>query len=61
MSMDAGAGSVFTDAFKADLAKLNILEPNVWCKATDHISEQIAFVKELEEKDSLISSTTVLF
>ena len=40
----------FTDAFKADLAKLNILPPNVWCKATDHISEQIAFVKELEEK-----------
>ena len=40
----------FTDAFKADLAKLNILAPNVWCKATDHISEQIAFVKELEEK-----------
>ena len=38
----------FTDAFKADLEKLNILAPNVWCKATDHISEQIAFVKELE-------------
>jgi len=40
----------FTDAFQADLRKLNILPPDIWCKATDHISEQIDFVKELEAK-----------
>ena len=40
----------FTDAFQADLRKLNILPPNIWCKATDHIPEQIDFVKELEAK-----------
>lgn len=38
----------FTDAFKADLRALNMLEPTQWCRATDHIAEQIAFVAALE-------------
>jgi cysteinyl-tRNA synthetase len=37
-------------AFKKDLVSLNILEPNIWCKATDHIPEQIALIKVLETK-----------
>jgi len=40
----------FTDAFQVDLRKLNILPPDIWCRATDHIAEQIDFVKELEAK-----------
>lgn len=40
----------YTEAFRKDLAALNILEPNIWCKATDNISEQIAMIKSLEEK-----------
>lgn len=36
--------------FKEDLEKVNILEPNIWCKATDHIKEQINLVKMLEKK-----------
>ena len=40
----------FTDAFKVDLRKLNILPPDIWCRATDHIAEQIDFIKELEAK-----------
>jgi cysteinyl-tRNA synthetase len=40
----------WTRLFKEDLQKLNVLEPDVWCKATDHIEEQIAMVKTLEEK-----------
>jgi len=36
--------------FFDDLKKLNIIFPNVWCKATDHIKEQIALIKKLEEK-----------
>ncbi|AVR98910.1 cysteine--tRNA ligase [Pseudoduganella armeniaca] len=40
----------FTDAFKADMRALNMLEPAVWCKATDHIAEQIAFIQALEAK-----------
>jgi len=39
----------YWQAFRNDLARLNILEPDVWCKATDHIDEQIAQVRALEE------------
>ncbi|MDP2709536.1 MAG: cysteine--tRNA ligase [bacterium] len=40
----------YTQAFKADIKKLNILEPDIWCKATDYIKEQIELVKILENK-----------
>ncbi|MFA6524998.1 MAG: cysteine--tRNA ligase [Patescibacteria group bacterium] len=40
----------YTKAFKHDIAELNIAEPVIWCKATDHIKEQIELVKKLEEK-----------
>ncbi len=40
----------YTDAFKRDLKKLNILFPSIWCRATDHIIEQINMIKTLEEK-----------
>jgi cysteinyl-tRNA synthetase len=32
------------------LSELNVIEPNTWCKATDHITEQIDLVKKLEKK-----------
>ena len=40
----------YTRAFKKDIAQLNILEPDIWVKATDTLPEQIALVKTLEEK-----------
>ncbi|MBI2990436.1 MAG: cysteine--tRNA ligase [Candidatus Magasanikbacteria bacterium] len=40
----------YTEAFKQDLSRLNILEPSLWCKATDHIPEQIEMVRKLTEK-----------
>ncbi len=42
--------SFYTKAFKKDIKALNIIEPNIWAKATDHIKEQINIVKELEKK-----------
>ncbi|MEM4260604.1 MAG: cysteine--tRNA ligase [Candidatus Woesearchaeota archaeon] len=36
--------------FRDDLKKLNIIEPNIWCKATEHIKEQIELIKKLEKK-----------
>jgi len=36
--------------FKQDFQKLNIIEPDIWCKATEHIPEQIALVKKLGKK-----------
>jgi cysteinyl-tRNA synthetase len=40
----------YTQAFKQDLARLNILEPSIWCKATDSIPEQIGLIRILEQK-----------
>ena len=40
----------FTDAFRRDIGLLNISDPNIWCKATDHIKEQIAQIQKLEKK-----------
>jgi len=40
----------YTKKFKEDLKHLNILPPVIWCKATDHIKEQIELIKKLEER-----------
>ncbi len=40
----------YTKEFKQDLSDLNITEPNIWCKATDHIQEQIDWIVKLEKK-----------
>ncbi len=40
----------FTDYFFTSLDQLNVLRPDVSCKATDYIDEQIEMVKELERK-----------
>ncbi|WGS53394.1 cysteine--tRNA ligase [Paraburkholderia sp. D15] len=38
----------YTAAFQQDWRALNLLEPTVWCRATDHIAQQIDFIAELE-------------
>jgi len=40
----------YLKVFKEDFKKLNIGEPNIWTKATDHIKEQIDLIKKLEKK-----------
>ncbi len=40
----------YTQAFKQDIARLNIIAPEIWCKATDSIPEQIELIRVLEEK-----------
>lgn len=40
----------YTTAFKNDIAQLNILPPTIWCRATDHINEQIADIADIEKK-----------
>jgi cysteinyl-tRNA synthetase len=40
----------YTQAFKEDIKKLNILPPTLWCKATDTIGDQIKLIQILEEK-----------
>ncbi len=40
----------FTKAFFDDIKKLNILTPDVSCKATEHIDDMISMIKRLEER-----------
>ena len=40
----------YTAAFKQDWRDLNLLEPTLWCRATEHIAEQIDFIQQLEDK-----------
>ena len=40
---------LYTRTFQEDLRRLNVLEPDVWCRATDHIDEQIDFIRRLED------------
>jgi cysteinyl-tRNA synthetase len=40
----------FTKKFRENIKELNILEPDVWPKATDHIPEMINLIKDLEQK-----------
>lgn len=40
----------YTKAFKKDLDYLNIIYPDIFCKATDNIKEQIKMIEVLEKK-----------
>ncbi|MBU4381309.1 cysteine--tRNA ligase [Candidatus Parcubacteria bacterium] len=40
----------YLKAFKSDMARLNLLPPTVWEKATDTVPEQISLISQLEEK-----------
>jgi len=40
----------YTRAFKSDITRLNIIEPDIWVKATDTIDDQIALINILEVK-----------
>jgi cysteinyl-tRNA synthetase len=40
----------YASIFEKDIKKLNITVPDVICKATDHINEQIEMIKTLEKK-----------
>lgn len=40
----------YEDAFMNDIKKLNILEPTIKCRATDHIKDMIALIERLEKR-----------
>ncbi len=40
----------YWDAFRSDMERLHLIEPDVWCRATEHIDEQIELVRTLERK-----------
>jgi len=52
---------IYTDEFKKDLGRLNILEPVIWCRATDHIPEQIDFIRCIEAKGFTYRTTDGIY
>jgi cysteinyl-tRNA synthetase len=40
----------YTDVFKRNMREINIGEPSLWVKATDHIPQMIGMIEELERK-----------
>ena len=40
----------YTQEFRKDLHRLNIMPPSVWCKATDHIEEMLDFARILDDR-----------
>ena len=52
----------YTAEFRKDMARLNILEPTIWTRATDHIQDQIDFIRCIEAKGyTYITSDGVYF
>jgi cysteinyl-tRNA synthetase len=51
----------YTDAFKADVKALNIVEPTRWSVATDHIAEMIAFAERIAPKHCYEIETGLYF
>ncbi|MEM4637735.1 MAG: cysteine--tRNA ligase [Candidatus Woesearchaeota archaeon] len=40
----------YEDAFMKDIEKLNIIKPDIVCRATEHINDMIELIKKLEKK-----------
>lgn len=51
----------YSEAFKKDLAALNILIPDVWEKVSDNIKEQIDLIKTLENKGFVYQTSDGLY
>lgn len=40
----------YEDNFRGDLKRLGIIDPDIFCRATEHIKEQIELIRRLEKK-----------
>jgi cysteinyl-tRNA synthetase len=51
----------YTQAFKQDMQALNLVEPTIWCRATDHINEQIDLIRCIEAKGFTYRTTDGIY
>lgn len=51
----------FTSKFKENIADLNILDADLWPKATDHIPQMIDLIKELEKRGFTYKTTDGIY
>ena len=52
---------LYTRAFQDDLQRLHNLEPAIWCKASDHIAEQVALIECIEAKGFTYRTTDGIY
>lgn len=51
----------YTDIFKENIEELNILAPDILCKVTEHIKEQIELIKKLESRGYVYEMAEALY
>jgi len=51
----------YTNVFKNNLRQLNIKKPDIWCRATDYIKEQIDLIKKLFENGFAYETKTAVY
>jgi|SRR3989338_4705052 len=54
-------GEKYLKAFREDFRKLNILEPDFWPRASEHIQEQIKLIESLEKKKFIYKTSDGLY
>lgn len=57
----AAIADKYTRAFKDDISKLNIIEPDKWTKATDHVKDMIEMNKKIEKNGFAYLTSTALY
>ncbi len=51
----------FEEKFFDDMKSLNIIKPNIVCRATDHIQEQIGYIEEIEARGYTYSTSDGIY
>jgi len=51
----------YETAFKEDVKKLNIIEPRIWARATEHVKEQIKMIKKIEKNGFTYDTPQALY
>lgn len=51
----------YTELFHEDTAKLDIIPPRQWVKASEHIADQITFIQELEKRGFVYTTSDGIY
>ena len=51
----------YTKDFQANLKKLNVIEPETWSKATEHVDQMINMVKKIENNGFAYDSNNAIY
>jgi len=51
----------YTKAFQNDLKKLNICQPDIWCKATAHVKQMIEMIKKIAKNGYTYETESALY